>query len=61
MATKTPMTVGAVMAELAKHPPEALVWTEGCDCYGDVVGIEPGHDRETSAPTVLLRRGRRVG
>lgn len=28
------VTVAELIAELQKHPQDALVWHEGCDCYG---------------------------
>ena len=29
------MTVGELIAELQKHPPDAPVLTQGCDCNGN--------------------------
>ena len=37
---KGQMTVAELIAELQKQPQDALVWHEGCDCYGAANGVE---------------------
>lgn len=46
------LTVGELIEELKKHPQDALVWHEGCDCWGaaDVVTYD------ALAHTVLIER-----
>ena len=34
------MTVKELISELQKHPDDAKVIIEGCDCYGDANGVE---------------------
>lgn len=34
------LTVAELITELQKYPGEAVVCTEGCDCYGSAVGVE---------------------
>ena len=47
-----PMTVGQLVQALSIRDPDALVSTEGCDCYGDVGSIEDDPDDNS----VLLKR-----
>lgn len=37
-------TVGELVAELSKLDPNTLVFTEGCDCVGNVVRVSTQHD-----------------
>jgi len=34
------LTVAELIEELKKAPQDAKVFTEGCDCYGDVGSVE---------------------
>lgn len=58
------MTVEALIEALQKLDPGAEVWTEGCDCYGDVGSIAIGESRGRSV-VMLARsedtRGLRLG
>ena len=44
-------TVGGLIAELSKFDPDTPVFTEGCDCVGNVVSVSTQHDG-----TVLIER-----
>jgi len=46
------MNVGELMAALEKHDKGLEVWSEGCDCWGDVVKVV------ARAGGVLLERER---
>lgn len=37
-------TVGDLVAELLKFDQSAYIFTEGCDCIGNVVGVTRGTD-----------------
>ena len=53
-----PLTVAEVIAVLQKLPQHLPVWSEGCDCYGDVVSAKtmtlPGSS--PSEEVVILMR-----
>ena len=49
---KGQMTVAELIAELQKQPQDALVWHEGCDCYGAAHGVE----YDASDNTVMIGR-----
>lgn len=34
------LTVGELIALLQEYPPDAIVWTEGCDCVGAADRVE---------------------
>lgn len=51
-AEKETMTVKELIAELQKQDPEALVYSEGCDCTGDVQAVEA----DEGSKTVELKR-----
>ncbi len=46
------MTVQELIEELKKAPPDAEVYTEGCDCNGDVGSVRIEADRKE----ILLER-----
>ena len=48
-------TVGELVAELLKFDQKACVFTEGCDCTGNVVGVSLNKDG-----TVLIERDDRA-
>lgn len=37
---RTTKTVSELIALLQVMPPDAPVWSEGCDCWGDCTGVE---------------------
>lgn len=45
--------VRELIEELQKHDPDAMVWTEGCDCWGTCYGIEID---KTEPKSILLKR-----
>ncbi len=38
------LTVAELIAELQKMPQDALVWHEGCDCFGEANGVRKDKD-----------------
>lgn len=55
------MKVKELIEKLKAFPDDLEVWTEGCDCYGDIgeVEIAQSEDEETNkiVNQVYLRRG----
>jgi hypothetical protein len=51
MSEEKILTVAELIAELQKMPPDAKVWHEGCDCYGQADGVKLDPDG-----TVLITR-----
>lgn len=45
------LTVSELIEALSKMPQGALVWHEGCDCFGKADGVRVYHDG-----TVLITR-----
>lgn len=46
------LNVAELIDLLKKQPQDALVWHEGCDCYGTAVGVE----YESKDNSVLITR-----
>ena len=47
---KGQVTVAELIAELQKQPQDALVWHEGCDCYG--AASEVTYEAEDNTVTI---------
>ena len=46
------LTVGGLIKELQKYDSALLVYTEGCDCYGEANGVQ--HECEYSGDEYIL-------
>lgn len=49
---KGQLTVAELIAKLQEHPQDAVVWHEGCDCYGAVCTVT----YDASDNSVLIMR-----
>lgn len=55
--TKHTLTVRELIAELEKVKNKNLpVWTEGCDCWGEAMGILEEDNEKDGTPKVLITR-----
>lgn len=50
-------TVSELIVFLQAMPPDALVWHEGCDCWGAANGVELKNDDDGKGDYVLITRG----
>ena len=44
------LTVGELIEVLKAFPLDALVWHEGCDCWGKANGVEDASDSKEIVP-----------
>jgi hypothetical protein len=51
------LTVKELLEALAKFDPELEIWTEGCDCYGDVGSVDLLRVNADETVVLLARTG----
>ncbi len=62
MMEHEPITVQELITLLSEQPPNAVVFTEGCDCEGEADGITPvEEDGSYPAMVMITRHGRSFG
>lgn len=50
------MTVIELIKKLSKMPQTAKVWTEGCDCYGEVKDVIVQIEEKNKQQEILITR-----